>query len=757
MNISPIYTRSLLFALFIVVCTCQSIPRACSTPETSNFPFCNTSLSIDERVWDLISRIEDNEKPPLLTARMSPGGNISRLGLPEYDWGANCIHGVQSRCGTKCPTSFSNPIGLSASFNMSIVKQMGAIIGLELRSLWLQGVGENHPNNLPHLGLDCWSPNINIARDPRWGRIMETSGEDPYLSGQFGTAYTIGLQNGTLDARYLQAVVTLKHWDAYSLEDSDGFTRYNFNALVSLYDFSNTYFPAFKASVTQGNAKGVMCSYNAINGVPTCASQFLNNTLRGTWGFDGYVTSDSDSVSCIVADHHYTATAAEASAVAILAGTDIDSGNTYLDNLIPAVQQKLINMSSIDLALYHTLKLRFELGLFDPIEDQPYWHVSPDVVNTAESQAFNLFATQSTFVLLKNDGPILPIPRGKNIAVIGPHGNATTALVGNYLGQICPGGQNDFSCVVSPFLAIQQANTGGTTTYAMGCAINSADTSGFEEAITNAKLADHVLLFVGIDTTIEGEAKDRANTTLPGVQPDLAQEILSLGKPVAIVLLNGGPVSIDSLAVTAPSILEVFYPGFQGGYAIASAIFGDYNPGGKMPYTVYPTNYLNQVNMSNMDMSLAPGRTYKYYTGTPIWPFGYGLSYTQFDLAWNGSAPQYTISNRDDTSVTYSVKVTNIGKVAGDEVIQVYMKPPNDTLIIKQLIAFERVHVLPGSSEIVSFEINRNDLLVGDQNGDLVCRAGEYALTFTNGVKLVLDTVLAVKGTTTIIMDKLYA
>jgi len=399
----------------------------------------------------------------------------------------------------------------------------------------------------------------------------------------------------------------------------------------------------------------------------------------------------------------------------------------------------------------------FELGLFDPIENQPYWHVSPEVVNTDASQTFNLFATQSTFVLLKNDGPILPIPRGKAIAVIGPHGNATTAMVGNYLGQICPDSQSDFSCVTSPYLAIKQANKGGTTTYSMGCAINSGDTSGFEQAITNAKLADYILLFLGIDTTVENEMHDRTNTTLPGVQPELAQEILALGKPVAIILLNGGPVSLDSLSVSAPSILEVFYPGYQGGFAIASAIFGDYNPGGKLPYTVYTTAYINQVNMTNMDMALAPGRTYKYYTGKPIWPFGYGLSYTQFDLAWNGSAPRYTISNQNDSPAIFVVNVTNIGKVAGDEVVQVYMKPPSDPLIIKQLIEFERVHLLPGESKLVTFDINRNNLLVGDKNGDLGCQAGDYTITITNGVKLVLNTALTVKGPSVTIMDKLYA
>jgi len=252
---------------------------------------------------------------------------------------------------------------------------------------------------------------------------------------------------------------------------------------------------------------------------------------------------------------------------------------------------------------------------------------------------------------------------------------------------------------------------------------------------------------------------DRINTTLPGVQNELAQDILALGKPVAIVLLNGGPLSLDTLSVTAPSILEAFYPGYQGGYAIASAIFGEYNPGGKLPYTVYPTSYLKEVNMSSMDMSLAPGRTYKYYSGTPIWPFGWGLSYTQFSLQWYNASerdPVYTITNLREDAVAYKVNVTNTGTVAGDEVVQLYIKPSNDTRIIKQLVAFERVHLLPKQSTVVSFTVSRSTLQLGNEAGDLVVASGDHDLTFTNGVDLTLNTVLRVTGREVVVLDRLY-
>eukprot|EP00123_Amoebidium_parasiticum_P014893 comp22688_c0_seq2/m.35130 comp22688_c0_seq2/g.35130 ORF comp22688_c0_seq2/g.35130 comp22688_c0_seq2/m.35130 type:complete len:436 (-) comp22688_c0_seq2:9-1316(-) len=390
------------------------IPRACSTPETSGFPFCNVSLPMDTRIKDLISRLTLEEKPPMLIARQSPKGDVPRLGIPEYNWGTNCIHGVQSRCGTRCPTSFPNPNALGASFNDSAWLEMGNFIGIELRALWLEGVGEHRQENLPHLGLDCWSPNININRDPRWGRANEVPSEDPYVNGMFGVAYTKGLQEGP-DKRYLLAVSTVKHWDAYSLEGWPGtnLSRMSFNAIVSNYDYQDSYFPAFKMSVQQGNAKGIMCSYNAVNGVPACASNFLSRVLRDTWGFDGYVTSDSDAVESIWYQHHYVQSMEEAVKAALVdGGTDINSnlrhgnhetGGPYMDALIPAIGKGLLSEKDIDLALYRSLRMRFMLGLFDPVEDQPYWHITPDAVRTPRALDLSLQMSREGMVLLKNN------------------------------------------------------------------------------------------------------------------------------------------------------------------------------------------------------------------------------------------------------------------------------------------------------------------------------------------------------------------
>jgi len=405
------------------------------------YDFCNTSLTIEERVDNLISLIHEDELTLFMKARLGGGGspgpanNISRIGLPEYDWGVNCIHGVQTTCGRNskgeimCPTSFPNPNALGASFNASMWREMGSIIGVELRSLWLQGATEASAwSGKPHAGLDCWSPNVNIARDPRWGRNQEVASEDPYINGVFGTMYTKGLQEGE-DDRYVQAISTLKHWDAYSLEDADNYTRHNFDAKISNYTLADSYFPAFKASVTEGGALGVMCSYNAVNGVPTCANSFLNGVLRGEWNFSGYITSDTGAVADIYEQHKYVATGEEATCAALRdGGTDMDSGAVYSDNLLAAIadpQKYGCSIDDVHTALHRTLGLRFKLGLFDPIEDQPYWHVSVDAVNTTASQETNKLATRESMVLLQNDADKgLPFKTGSHVAVIGPHGQA---------------------------------------------------------------------------------------------------------------------------------------------------------------------------------------------------------------------------------------------------------------------------------------------------------------------------------------------
>lgn len=713
--------------------------RACSTTPVDKFPFCNVSLSTEERVQDLISRLSLDDKAPLLTARESPKGGVPAIGLPEYDWGANCIHGVQSRCGEKCPTTFPNPNAQGAAFNRTLWKAMAAVTGRELRALWLADIGENHPNNIPHLGLDCWSPNININRDPRWGRNLETPGEDPYLNGQYGAFHTMGLQQGE-DPRYLQAIVTLKHWDAYSLEDDGGGagkpTRHNFNAIVSNRDLADTYWPAWKNSVRQGKAKGVMCSYNAVNGVPSCASSFLLQTvLRDTWGFDGYITSDSGAITDIYAEHKYkNSTEVQAVAFAVQSGCDVDSGPDYDSALAQAVKTGLIQEKAVDLLLERTFRLKFELGLFDPMEGQPYWNYRVnDTVDTPENFALAREAVRAGMVLLQNNNQVLPFKKGLKLGVIGPHAQAQAALTGNYLGQQCADAYGSFDCIQTPADALQKANKGGSVQVAQGCGVADNSTAGFAQAVQVAQGSDAILLLMGLDTSaVEKEGHDRTSIDLPGVQLQLIQAVVKAAgsKPVALVLLNGGAVALDWVKANVNGIVEAFYPGKWGAEAIADVVFGDYNPGGKMPYTTYSSNYVNQIAFEDMNMTTGVGRTYRYFTGTPLWPFGFGMSYTSFTLSLDQTSTQSAVV----------IKVTNTGKRDGDEVVQVYFSPVKvsltnpATLPRSQLVDFERAHLAAGSSTLLAFEIADESVALVDGKGNLVVAPGTYQFIFTNGV-----------------------
>lgn len=823
--------------------------RACLPPH-DRWAFCNTSLSLAERVDDLVSRLAPSEIPALLTAREggggSPGppGNVSRLGLPEYDWGVNCVHGacccfsaftirmsrcdtasrplllpppscatlalpgVQTTCGRvgeepRCPTSFPSPNSLGATFNTSLWRDIGSAIGLELRSLWLQGAREAMPwSGQPHAGLDCWSPNINIARDPRWGRNQEVPSEDPTVNGLFGQMYTIGLQTGQ-DPRYLQAVVTLKHFDAYSLEKADGFTRHDFNAQVSNFSLASTYLPAFRAAVTRGGATGVMCSYNAINGIPACASGMLNQTLRGEWGFTGYITSDTGAVEDIYKHHAYVPDGPRAACAALAAGgTDIDSGKVYSESLLEGVRLGYCSMDDLRRSLRRTLGLRFRLGLFDPIEAQPYWHVPPEAVASPTHRQLNLLAARSSIVLLKNEpllgvpagsgservheeridapgvadpsrradeqaGPVpsewvwggkltgrlgviapqtLPLPTGRSLAVIGPHANASAALVGNYVGQVCPGASpTDLSCVETVAGALSAFAS--STAVVEGSGLTRPILGGVAAAVAAARAAEHVVLMLGIGQSIEGEGRDRTSIGLPKAQAELAAAVLALGKPAVLVLINGGVVSAAEVFGAAPAIVEAFYPGVLGARAIAETLYGA-NPHccGKLPFTLYPESYVSAVKMSDMEVrpspaSGSPGRTYKWYTGPALFRFGDGLALTSFDVrAADGfvSTPivlpiakvrrHVAQPQGQPPLLRLAVTISNTGTREGDEVPMLFVDPPASVAALgfspprTQLAAFERVHLLPGKSTVVRFDVDVAEALA------LVNDAGDAAL-----------------------------
>ena len=556
----------------------------------------------------------------------------------------------------------------------------------------------------------------------------------------------------------------MKHYDAYSLEDSDGFTRHNFNAIVLNSTLADTYWPAFKAVVQQADAKGFMCSYNAVNGVPMCAQEYLQkDVLRGTWGYTGYITSDTGALSDIYQQHKYVATEEEAACAAIAQGTtDVSSDVVYHDALLSAVSKGICSIDDVKAALTRTFTIRFQAGLFDPVDNQPLWHVPLSAVNTPDSEAANLLHTLSTMTLLHNNGNVLPLPKGKNIAVIGPHGNATAALVGNYLGQLCV--DNSLNCVPSPFQMIGNYNNGGSVTYAEGCQLNKNDTSGFAAAVAAAKAADYVVLLLGIDNSIESESLDRTSIDLPYIQHQLSSAIAAVGKPTVVVLVNGGMVDItpEKNNANIGAIMEAGYPGMRGAEAIAMTLFGDNDHlGGKLPFTIYPANYVNEILMSEMEMDVGPGRTYRYYTGTPVYPFGWGISLTTFSVT-NVTAPtaeQSIFTTGKDVSrlLTYTVNVTNTGSSTGDEVVFAYMVPQdvpsmkNTNMkvnpLIKQLIDYQRVHLAPGQSQIINLGITTEAFrMVQKPSGHIVSTPGSYKILITNGVDQHLEYPVKIVG-----------
>jgi len=790
--------------------TTTGIPRACTPPHHHTYHFCNTSLSIDERIHDLIDRLTLDEKPFLLVARESPKGNISRLGIPEYDWGGNCMHGVQSMCYSSdhCPTSFPNPNTLGSTFNTTLWHRMGQVIGLELRALWLQNVGEYHPSSgLPHIGLDCWSPNVQIQRDPRWGRNMESPSEDPLVCGEYGTQHTLGLQQNP-SSKNLQAVATLKHFAVNSLEGpwfangtyGGSITRHSVNALVSLFDLHSSYLKPFEMTVKNGEAAGIMCSYNRINGVPSCANEILlKQILRENWNFDGYVSSDSGAIDDIQLRHAYTNNWNSTIRVALQAGCDIESaswgqkgawrtGGKYIDYIPHAVRSGVLDEALVNEALYHALRIRFRLGLFDNDaidNDDPLWNIPISVIESPSHVELAMEATAQGFVLLKNEANLLPLDtyyeittsekdsrsssltkqttsfssRNFTIAMIGPHIYSRHIMLGNYLGEMC---YNDTTnACVTNFVEGMELHTSQEANvqiiHTMGCSVHGNSTEDFDKALHMAQTADVVVYIGGLDLSIEGEERDRADIRLPLIQRQLLRELIP-SKKLLVVLLHGGIVGLDddndddfSLVNNISTLITVGYPGKYASTALASALWGTTSRAwGRLAVTWYPTNVVHdQLNMVNFDMTQPPGRTYRYFDGKSIFPFGYGLNpLTHFEIL-NAQVINYQ-NNVESTTTKLSCKLTiqiqNMGTRKGDDVILVYFSPSNITVpspsarLRKQLFGFRRLSdVEPNQVRTISIPFRPFELY--NTLGQPIVVPGLYQIIISNGNNDIMRTV----------------
>ncbi len=852
------------FSLFLAVQPAAA--QSAATPA-----YLDTSLTPEQRAADLVHRMTLAEKA---TEMQNNSAAVPRLNIPAYQWWSEALHGVINEGVTEYP----EPIGLAATFDAPGIHAMAAQIGIEGRIKHVQNVREGHTGIMG--GLDFWSPNLNIFRDPRWGRGQETYGEDPFLTGRMGVAYVTGLQGD--DPKYYLAIATPKHYAVHSGPEP---TRHFADVDVSKHDEVDTYTPAFRAAVVEGKAGSVMCAYNAINGEPACANEFLlQDQLRGKWGFQGYVVSDCDAVRDVAANHRYRPTQAEGAAISVIRGMDNECvtftsrfGEPVEKAYIDAVQEGYLPEDTLDTALIRLFTARIKLGMFDPPDMVPYTKIDEKELDSAEHRAQARKLANESMVLLKNDG-LLPLKPGiKKIAVVGPLADQTRPLIGNYAGQpthivsildglhaefpnavitFVPGTQflrTDGSPVPDSLLTTPDGKPGlkadynegmrrgppvpGTSTTPIASRtepnVNLTDKnlptevagrktfgvqwSGFltpnesgdfilglraegfarltadgkqvamafgggggpsagvgrvhlekghkiainisygstngkahaeliwakvnnapsPEAIAAAKNADAVIAVVGITSQLEGEEMpvsepgflggDRTSIDLPQPEEELVEAVAATGKPLAVVLMNGSALAVNWINEHANAVLDAWYPGEEGGAAVAETLSGKNNPAGKLPVTFY-TGVSQLPNFEDYGMA---NRTYRYLNGKPLYPFGYGLSYTAFKYS-DLSVPTQAVAAGQPVGA--DVTVTNTGKVAGDEVVQVYLKfPAVKGAPLVALRGFRRIHIEAGASQKVHFELKDRDLGMVTEYGNPIIAQGDYTISIGGG------------------------
>ena len=844
-----------------------SILQSAAAQDTASLPYMNTSLTPEQRAVDLVHRMTLAEKASQM---QNNSAAVPRLNIPAYQWWSEALHGVINQGVTEYP----EPIGLAATFDVPGIHTMAGQIGIEGRIKHVQNVREGHTGIMG--GLDFWAPNLNIFRDPRWGRGQETYGEDPFLTGRMGVAYVTGLQGN--NPKYYLAIATPKHFAVHSGPEP---TRHFADVDVSKHDEVDTYEPAFRAAITEGKAGSIMCAYNAINGEPACANQYLlQDQLRGKWGFQGYVVSDCDAVRDIAANHRYRPTQAQGVAISVIRGMDNECvtftsrfGEPVDKAYIDAVQQGYLPENTLDTALIRLFTARIKLGMFDPPDMVPYTKIDEKELDSAEHRAHALKLANESMVLLKNDG-LLPLKAGvKRIAVVGPLADQTTPLLGNYAGQpthivsildglkaefpnakityvagtqflrndgepvpdamlTTPDGKPGLKAEYSesrnrpgahpnPTLAarternvnLSQSNmpsevagkktiavhwTGSITPTETGDYLLGVRGTGFgrltidgkqvavlvayneaeaatgrvhlvkgqkaelslqygsrsnapqaqliwakvndapsPDAITAAKNADVVIAVVGITSRLEGEEMpvsipgflggDRTSIDLPQPEEALVEAVAATGKPLAVVLLNGSALAVNWINQHANAVLEAWYPGEEGGAAVAETLSGKNNPAGRLPVTFY-TGVDQLPNFEDYGMA---NRTYRYFDGKPLYPFGYGLSYTSFRYS-DLTVPAQPVAAGEPIGA--DVTVTNSGKVAGDEVVQLYLKfPPVKGAPLIALRGFQRVHLAPGESQKVHFELKNRDLGMVTENGNPIIAQGDYTISIGGG------------------------
>ncbi len=683
-----------------------------------NKDYLDASLPIEARVQSLVSNLTLEEKAQQM---MDESPAIERLGIPAYFWWNESLHGV-ARAGVA--TVFPQAIGLAATFDETLLYNVATAISDEARAMHKAATDQGYHKK--YGGLTFWTPNVNIFRDARWGRGQETYGEDPLLTSRLGVAFVNGLQGDNPD--YLKIAACAKHYAVHSGPER---LRHEFDAQSSMKDLHETYLPAFKALVDAG-VESVMCAYNATNGEPCCTNDYLlNDVLRGDWNFKGHVVSDCEALVDLFEGHGIVPDAVEAAAIALKSGVNLNCGSVYETNLVKAVERGLITEEEIDAQLAILLTTRFKLGMFDPEEDNPYNDISVNVINSQEHRDLSRKAAEQSIVLLKNDG-VLPLQNDlAKYFVTGPNAASIDALLGNYYGV------NPQMVTILEGLAGHVA-PGSQIQYRPGIMLDKENLNPIDWTTGNAKDADATIVVLGITGVLEGEEGaaiasadfgDRLDYDLPKHQIDFLKKLKNgHDKPVIAVIIGGSPVNLSEVHEVADAVLMAWYPGQEGGNALAKIIYGAVSPSGKLPIT-FPKSFEQLPDYEDYSMQ---GRTYRYMQEAPMYPFGFGLSYTAFDYeALN--VKNRSLAAGESLEVTATIK--NTGEQSGDEVLQLYLSAEDRSEHdpIYSMKAFKRISLEPGESTNVTFTVPSEDLRMYNEAGEAQLKSGTYSVTLSSG------------------------
>ncbi|WMI67734.1 glycoside hydrolase family 3 C-terminal domain-containing protein [Mangrovimonas sp. YM274] len=719
----------ILVFLFAVACQKQVDSKESSNSEKEgtleeakqdfDFPFYNPSLPLDDRVEDLILRLTLEEKADQM---MHNTNGVERLGIPAYSWWNEALHGV-GRSGVA--TVFPQAIGLGATFDEDLALRVSSAISDEARAMYNAAKAKGYYKR--YGGLTFWTPNINIFRDPRWGRGQETYGEDPYLTARLGTAFVKGLQGE--DPNYLKTAACAKHYAVHSGPEK---LRHEFDAKANPKDLWETYLPAFEALVN-ADVEAVMCAYNSTNGAPCCANEYLiSDVLLEKWQFKGHVLSDCWAIVDFFTPsdkggHGTVETAAQASALAVKNRVSLNCGSTYLEGIPEAVKQGILTEAEVDRELATLLKTRFKLGLFDPEGSNQYDSISIDVVDSDEHRALAREVAQKGIVMLKNNGAL---PLKNDLAryfVTGPHAANSDVLLGNYFG-------------VNPKLVTVLEGIAGAVDHAsqlqyrMGIMLDQPNANPQDWTTPNAGKSDATIAVLGISGLLEGEEGesiasatlgDRFEYGLPENQLEFLRKLRKEAgeRPIITVITGGSPIDLAEVEALSDAVLFVWYPGEEGGNAVADILFGKVSPSGRLPIT-FPKSYDQLPAYEDYTMN---GRTYKYMEKEPLYPFGFGLSYTTFNYG-TPKLSSKTITSKD--TVTVSVEVTNSGNVDSDEVVQLYVTDTEASFKVPnfQLQAVDRSHFKAGESKILTFELGPEAFEVVNAKGERVIEPGAFKI-----------------------------